>query len=154
MLKKFLGIILVVSLVGCASIHVPQYIKNDHPYKKKFYLEFKKVLPLTVKSLEESGWTIEQRTDPEIYERRKGDAIHKGKQLLLITGIRKLPIFIASRYARLNVYVTSEGDDSTEVEIRYVGVKSLIFKNFYDFTHEDIVERVLRRIENNLRNNT
>ncbi len=150
MVKKTLAVFMLLALVGCASISVPKYIKNENPYKKKFYASFEKVLPATIRTLEAEGWKIEERADPGVYEMRTGEKIYEGKQVLLITGIRKLPVFVASSYARLNVYVTARVEDYTEVEVRYLTVNSVTFKSFYSYKHNKTVEKLFAKIEHNL----
>lgn len=150
MLKKFFSVLILLTLMGCASISIPKYIKNENPYQKKLYASFEKVLPATIRTLEADGWVIEERADPGVYEMRTGEKIFDGKQVLLITGIRKLPVFVASSYARLNVYVTARVEDFTEVEVRYVTVNSVTFKSFYNYKHDRNVKKLLDKIEENV----
>ena len=150
MLKKCLSVFLLLALVGCATVSIPKYIRNENPYKKKFYASFEKVLPATIRTLEDKGWTIEERADPEVYEMRVGEEVHQGKEILLITAIQKLPVFVASQYARLNVYVTAGVEDTTEVEVRYITIKSVTFKSFYDYSHDKKVQRLFEKIEENI----
>ncbi len=150
MFKKFFCVLVLFALVGCASISIPKYIKNDNPYKKTLYASFEKVLPAAIRTLEAEGWKIEERADPGVYEMRTGEKIHQGKQVLLITGVRKLPVFVASSYARLNVYVTSGVEESTEVEVRYLTVNSVTFKSFYNYAHDRSVKKLLEKIEENV----
>ncbi len=149
--KKLLGVLMLLTLVGCATIAIPKYLQSEKPYKKTFYARFEDVLPATIRTLEADGWKIVERADPDVYEMRAGEDIHQGKQILLITNIRKLPVFVASRYARLNVYVTAGVENSTEVEIRYLTVNSVTFKTFRDYTHDQKVERLFKKIDDNIK---
>ena len=138
-MNKFLLIIsfcFIGFVGGCASIDIPNYIQDENPYKKTFKMSYADVLEATKQSLEYAGWTIVQEADPAVYEHaRIADA--GIKQVLLLTNVRQLGLVVGTRYARINVYVHSAKDVSTEVEVRYVTANSVGFKTFYNYQRDE-----------------
>ena len=145
---KKLFILAIIFLVGCTSVSIPNYIPDSHPYKKTFYGDFGKVLTATEETIKAYGWNITGRADPSVFERNNGDDSHLTKQVLLFTKIRETSLVVGSRYARLNAYVRSAGDNTCEVEFRYVTVSSTSVKNFYNYRKDHMIDRMFKRIEN------
>ena len=127
-MKKLLGVFFLITLIGCTSIRIPNYIYDKYPYKRTLYVDFDKARAATLETLSEFGWTIEKESEPGLYEyeRTPGDG---GKQTLLFTQIRDTSFFVGSRHARLNAYLHAAGTNETELEIRYLTVTSVLFKN-------------------------
>jgi len=69
---------------------------------------------------------------------------------LILTQARQVGLFLGTRYARINVYVQSTDDVTTDVEIRYMTANSVGFKTFYNYKHDKSVERLFQSIEKNL----
>lgn len=150
-MKKVLSVLLLVTLIGCASINIPNYIQDKHPYKRTLYASFDKVHEMTVQTLEDFGWRIERESDPGLFERERENGESRNKQTLIFTEIRKTSLFVGSRYARMNAYLRETADNATEIEIRYLTVTSALFKSFNDYRNDRAVERILDRIEEALK---
>lgn len=148
-MKKTLSALLLLCFTGCASIAVPNYIQDKNPYKRVFYAPFDHAREVTIQTLEESGWVVERESKPALFERER-DLESGNKQTLIFTEVRQTSFFIGSRYAKINAYVYETASNETEVEIRYVTVTSLMFKNFYGYKHDKAVEHIFRNIEKNL----
>lgn len=147
-----LGILsaMVFFTAGCASISIPQYVKDDYPYKHKIYASFEDVSSATKDVLDSTGWVVLTTTDPSVFERTKDIGGPEYKQILLISDVRQTAFFVGSRYARVNVYIRSSNADYTEIEVRYVTVSSMFFKNFYKYRNDAEVNRIFRHIEEKL----
>lgn len=149
MMKKYFLFSLLVFLIGCASIDIPNYIKDENPYRKNFNASYDDVLEATKQALTDSGWEITKSSDPAIYDQSL--VLKKeGKQVLIFTDVRELGLVVGTRYARINTYVQSIQDDVTEVEIRYITANSVGFKTFYNYTHDQSVKRLFYLIERKL----
>ncbi len=146
-MKRLLPLFLVFLLAGCASVNVPNYIQDKHPYKKSFYGNFDDILDATKKTLEEYGWRIASTSAPSVFERAEGSEHTPGQQILLFTELKQTSFFVGTKYSRINVYLREGTDNSTEVEIRYVTVNSMSVKNFYKYRSDHFVERVFKRID-------
>ena len=68
MKKILLGLLLVVC-AGCTTVYIPAYVQDVNPYKKRFYANHDRSLAATMQALNETGWEIEGRMDPAIYEK-------------------------------------------------------------------------------------
>jgi hypothetical protein len=149
MIKRFLSVILLLSLTGCVSINVPNYIQDKNPYKKTFYGPFDKVQEAITKAFEESGWAIEKESKPDLFERERALG-NDSKQTLIFTEARRSSFFVGSRYARINAYLNETTNNETEVEIRYLNVTIVMFKSFYRYKNDQAVERIFSKIEERL----
>ena len=142
---KKLFIIVSAFLMGCASTQIPNYLPDKKPYTKRFYTNFSKVLEATQKALHEMGWQIEDTTDPAEFEQNR-NYIADSQQTLMMTKIRQTPLFIGTRYAKMNIYLRSI-DNLTEVEIRFLTVTSLPFKNIKNYHNDGAAQRVFNCID-------
>lgn len=143
--------ILLLGLGGCASISVPNYVKDEYPYKKTFYASFDETFEAVKEMFDEFHWKVSQTSDPKLYERNKTTAVDDtGKQVLIFSDLRTTPLGLGTRYSRVNVYLRTVQGSETEVEIRYVTVSSVPFKTFYDFKHNKTVEAMLKSISEKL----
>jgi hypothetical protein len=150
-MKNILSVFLLVTLVGCATVTIPNYIQDDNPYKRTFYADFDKVRQTTVQTLEEMGWVLDKESDPSVFEQGRSSQV-SGQQTLLFTKIRQTSFFVATRYSRLNVYIqTAEENNATEVEVRFLTVTSFTFKNFKDYKHDKAVERIYKHMDEKLK---
>jgi len=145
MMRKVTLLMSVLFLMGCVSTSIPNYLKDDHPYKKRYYKDFDHVLDNVTKALEELGWTVSGVADPYMYEKIPDNAPGEGKKILLFTEIRQTPLFMGTRYAKLNVYIRF-AKDTTEVEIRYLTLSSLSIKNIKSYRNDAAVERIFKKI--------
>ena len=73
-----------------------------------------------------------------------------GQQILLFTQIRETGLFLATRYARMNVFVKTAPQDATDVEVRYMTVTSFPLKTFYSYQKDKFVNKVFRGIRSRL----
>lgn len=146
-MKKFLLGTPLLLCLGCASVMIPNYIHDEHPYSKKLYADFDKVLEATQQALKESGWEVAKTTDPSIFERNKTPVDPHSRGALLFTEIRQTSLFLGSRYARMNIYLSAGPDNTTDVEVRYLTVTSVPFKSFYNYRNDRFVQKLLTRLE-------
>ena len=151
MKKNVLFFVSLFALIGCASVTIPNYIRDEHPYRKTFYASFDTVLDVTVHALEDSGWKVAKTTEPSVFERNKGMDKPGVKQILLFTNVRQMAFIFGTRYARMNIYVQSAADNSTEVELRYLRVTSASLKNFQNYRNDRYAEKFFGRIESLLK---
>lgn len=143
--------VLCFSVAACSSIQLPSYIKDQHPYSYKIYAPYGETLTATRDALAEQGWQIQSVSDPTIFEHNKATYDPTVKQVLLITKIKNLPLFLGTRYARMNVYLTSSGDKATDLEIRYLTVNSILFGSFNNYKHPIAVENLHENIQQRLK---
>lgn len=148
-MKKIFLILIMIFLTGCASVNIPKYIVDENPYKKKFYSEFETTLKVTVSTLKDFGWEVEEITKPSVFERAKDLGV-ENQQVLLFTNIRETSMFLGSRFARLNVYVRSGTDNISEVEIRCITVNSVVYNKFTSYKKDSAVERIFDKIQEHL----
>lgn len=155
MVKKlvahFLSPLFIFTLLycaGCASVQIPGYVQNKNPYSQRFYADFVKTRAATEAALQELGWKVAERLDPLVYEQSAVNDLDEAKELW-VTEARQIPLFIGTRYARVNVYIRSKKDIS-EVEIRYLTITSMFFKNCTSYRNKAAAERILKRIEQKL----
>ena len=151
MKKNVLFFVSLFALIGCASVTIPNYIRDEHPYRKTFYASFDTVLDVTVHALEDSGWKVAKTTEPSVFERNKDMDKPGVKQILLFTNVRQMAFIFGTRYARMNIYVQSAADNSTEVELRYLRVTSASLKNFQNYRNDRYAEKFFGRIESLLK---
>ena len=149
-MKKFLSILLLLTLTGCSSITIPNYIYDKHPKSKTFYAPYDQVHAATLKVLGDLGWSIEREADPALYERGRQFQDASRQQTLIFTDINQLSFFAGSKYARLNVFLHVTADKATEVEVRYLKVTSIMFKTLYNYKNDRLADRIFEHIEKEL----
>lgn len=150
-MKNILSIVLLLTLVGCATVTIPNYIQDKNSYKRTFYADFDKVRQAVVQTLEEFGWMVEKESDPSVFEQGRGSQA-SDQQTLIFTRIRQTSVFVATRYSRLNVYIqAAEENNANEVEIRFLTVTSVSFKDFNNYKHDKAVERIYKHIDGKLK---
>ncbi len=150
-LRNLFLLLVGIVLAGCASVTIPNYIRDEHPYRKTFYASFDTVLDTTVHALEDFGWKVAKTTEPSVFERNKDTDKPGVKQILLFTDVRQTAFIFGTRYARMNIYVQSGADNSTEVELRYLTVTSASLKNFQNYRNDRYAEKFFARIESLLK---
>ncbi|MDP8211863.1 MAG: hypothetical protein P9X22_01050 [Candidatus Zapsychrus exili] len=149
-MKKIILLFLCFVLVGCMSVSVPNYIKDDYPYKKVFYSDFDTTLNVTEQSLRDLGWEITDKVEPTIFEKAKELQDSNHKQILLFTETKETLMFIGTRYSRVNVYLRSGENNTTGVEVRYFSLTAVPFKNFSGYRKDGLVSKLFERIKNYL----
>ena len=131
---RYIILSLIFLISGCASVPMPEYIgRVDHPYNKKIYVNFEKVVSVLTYVLKKQGWTISE-ADPSIYERDDRYDNNGYQNLLIITDIAKKPFHLTRSH--LNVFIHSL-DNTSDVEIRYEAQTSMI-KQFIS-TRDDVL---------------
>ena len=145
--RILLWIVIGTALMGCASVTIPNYIRDEHPYRKTFYASFDTALEATVHALEDSGWKVAKTTEPSVFERNKDTDKPGVRQILLFTNVRQTAFIFGTRYARMNIYLQSADDSSTEVELRYLKITSASLKNFQNYRNDRYAGKFFGRIE-------
>ncbi len=135
-----------MALVGCVSVTIPHYIRDQHPYRKTFDASFDEVLAATVQTIGEMDWKIVQETDPAIFERNKDINQPRVRQILIFTDSRPMAFVLGTRYTRMNIYLQSTTDNTTDVELRYLRVTSVSLKNFQNYRNDGFAQRIFSRI--------
>jgi hypothetical protein len=148
-MKKLFGCFLLLTFIGCASITIPSYIQDKNPYQKTFYAPFDDFYKITMDVFREAGWMIEKEYEPTLFERER-DLGGDRKQTLLFTEIRQSYFFIGSGYSRMNVFLREKSSNETEIEIRYVKVTSMMFKCFYGYRNDSMIDRIFKGLEERL----
>ncbi len=146
-IKIFLSLSIGMILAGCASVTIPNYIRDEHPYRKTFYAPYDAALDATVHALEDFGWKVAKTTEPSVFERNKDTDKPGVRQILLFTNVRQTAFIFGTRYARMNIYLQSADDNSTEVELRYLTVTAASLKNFQNYRNDRYAQKFFTRIE-------
>lgn len=147
MRKIFLSIVSVVFLSGCTAAVLPQYLSDKHPYKKEFFVEYGASVASVKTALAELGWTVAGEGKPDVYERT---VEQNDNSIIIFSEIRQTPMFLGTRYAKLNVLVRGI-QDKTEIEIRYVTVTSIPFRNIQNYKNDATVKRIFDHIARHLK---
>ncbi len=147
MRKTFIGIVSIVFLSGCVAAILPQYLSDKHPYKKEFFSDYAESVEAVKTALAELGWTIAGEGNLDVYERA---VTPNDKSVIIFSEIRQTPMFLGSRYAKLNVIVRGI-QNKTEIEIRYVTVTSLPFRNIQTYKNDATAQRIFEHIEKHLK---
>ncbi|HSA30785.1 MAG TPA: hypothetical protein P5160_03190 [Candidatus Omnitrophota bacterium] len=141
-----LSLLLTVFCVGCASIQIPGYLQDKKPSVRQFYGGFERTSQAVRRALAELGWEVEDEVLPEVYEVSPRQGVQQ--EVLMISVIRQTSFFIGTRYARMNVYIRSNGEVS-EVELRYMKVSTLFFSKKRSYGDENFSRRFFELIERN-----
>lgn len=146
-MKKVVVFVWLLSLCfsGCVSLNIPAYIKDMHPYKKTFYASYEDVLARAVESVELVGWRTTDSMDPAIFERHVVTLGAHHSQVLLLAVTQG-----QGKNVRLNVYVREIGAQATEVEVRYLRLISLGFKNVIRYKNDRLAQRLFELIDRRL----
>lgn len=143
-MKKTILIFALLLLTGCATTDIPSYLQPKKPYLKRYYANYEKSLSSVKTILAELGWTLEESTDPGVYEHTRFNDLDEN-QLLLVTAVRPTPMLVGTRYARMNIYLRSK-KDVTEVEVRYLTTTSTALNNFSTYNNDSAVKRFFERL--------
>ena len=142
-MRKLLWVACMALLCGCTTAQIPQYLADKHPYKKQFYANYDAALKAAKSALSELGWQLAGEGDPAVYE---VGAPREGQQIILFTEVRQTAMFLGSRYARMNIILRFQSN-GTEIEVRYLTINSVPFKNIESFKNESAAHRVFERID-------
>lgn len=143
MKKVFL--ILFISLFGCTAAVIPSYLPSKKPYVKRFFVNYDTMFAVVHETLKDLGWKVEREMDPSVYEQMRTSDLDE-KQILLITEIRQMPLVVATRYARMNIYLRAK-KDICEVEIRYLTISSTTFRRIKAYSNDSEVKRILGHLD-------
>lgn len=144
-MKKIFWIFALLILTGCVTVKIPKYLQDQFPYKKKFYASFDETLTAARQALLDMGWKISEVSSPVVFEHNESTKEIDTKQALFFTEVRQTPLILSSRYMSLNVYVRA-ADDGSDVEIRYLSVTPMLFKNAQSYQNDTVVNKIFDRI--------
>jgi len=147
-MRKIYYTVLFVFMLGCTTATIPNYLPDIKPYTKRFYADYDVTLKTIIRSLEDLGWAIEKKANPIVYEQNIVDSPGKN-QILIITNVRQTPMFLGTRYARINILLSSI-DNISDIEIRYVTITALPFKSLRSYENKSAVERIFDHIKKSL----
>ncbi|MBI4309380.1 MAG: hypothetical protein HY591_03515 [Candidatus Omnitrophica bacterium] len=136
-------------LCGCVTVQVPGYIKADHPYARKMYGNFDKIVIAAQNILVRNGWKIKAAMDPSVYERVEGEDGSTDKDILFFTDIKQHSMVLYSSYTHLNVFIHAIAEGA-QVEIRYGKVTPLLVKQFRSARNDKLANKLLEQIEQEL----
>ncbi|MBF0504336.1 MAG: hypothetical protein HQL14_04450 [Candidatus Omnitrophica bacterium] len=105
---RYLGVLLILVFVGCASVSMTDYVKSEHPYVRKIYGTFEKVTSCVLLVLHHKGWEVSREVDPEVFERDERYENNGYQNVLIMAGRKK----------HLNVFVHCF-ENICDVEIRF-----------------------------------
>ena len=150
MFQKNFYLFLLLFFFGCSTVSMSNYIKDDHPYKKKFDADYENVKKITMDALKKFGWTIEGESEPSIFEAVKEIENPDAKQIMLFTTIRHSGFFVGSSYSRVNVFLRGYKNEFTEVEIRYIKLTTVPLKRFTGYRQDALVKKIFNQIQKKL----
>ena len=147
-MKKIILLLVTFSFLGCSTIKLPNYVKDKNPYKKTFYSDFEKTLPAVKAALQQTGWKLVSEAHPSIYE--IGGQVSESlgsSETILFTDTRVFGFFLGTSFYKINVYLRSVDKNSTDIEIRYIKVTSILFKNFESYKKDSLAKKLFNKIE-------
>ncbi len=139
-------VVMLVALTGCTTVQISNYIKAENPYIRRVYGNFDQVTVAVRKVLIQEKFKIEKETAPDVYERDQRFEAKDAKGLLIFTDVKQYSRIAYSQYVHLNVYLHALAD-STEVEIRFGKVNSVLFSKLKGYRNDRYVQQLLDRIE-------
>ena len=148
MLLRLMVLFLAI-VCGCATVQIPGYIKADHPYARKMYGNFDKIVIAARNVLVRNGWKIKTATHPSVYERMEGERENTDKDLLLFTDVKEHSMVLYSSYTHLNVFIHAIAEGA-QVEIRYGKVTPLLVKQVQSTSNDKLANKILDQIEQEL----
>ena len=140
---------LVLGMIGCATIDTPHYIQAENPYKRTYYGSFADVLDVVRAALKEEGWQIDKEVDPTLYERNPLYSSGDKEHILIFTQIKRTQRFVYSKATHLNVYV-NRISDGVEVDVRYGSVRNFHLWKARSYQNNALIKQLLDRIEQKL----
>ncbi len=150
-MKRTVAVFLMFILAGCVTVKVPKYLEGEFPYRKSFTANFDRTFAATLGALKETGWKVSETTSPAMLAPRSPAEQEKRYRVMIFTEFKQSPLFLASSYESLNVLVNSADSSHTDVEIRYLMMTALPFKTVNSYQNDRLMEKIFRKIENNLK---
>ena len=136
----------VLLSAGCSSLPMSGYIsRNDHPYERKIYGKFEKVLSSLNYILKQKGWKVQSEVDPAVYERDERYDNNGFQNVLIITEFRENNHVVSSTYTHLNIFVHSYGN-ACDVEIRYEARTNLV-KQLTSVRNDQLADSILDALQ-------
>jgi len=124
---------------------MPGYIgRADHPYERKMYGSFEKVVGSFIYVLKKQGWRISE-ADPAIYERDDRYDNNGYQNLLIITDVKKSGRVLYTTFAHLNVFIHCM-NDACDIQVRYEAQTPLV-KRFTSVRNDQLVQNILDTVE-------
>ena len=146
-MRKALCLIFALLLLGgCTTVTVGNYIRSDHPYTKKIYGDYDKIVETIRQVLAKNGYKVILESYPSVYERPVDAHQETPKDVLLFTEIRQHSMVLYSSYTHLNVYIRSVVEGA-EVEVRFGKVTSFFIKQFQSTRDDQLGKNILDQIE-------
>ncbi|MCA9400348.1 MAG: hypothetical protein KC713_01880 [Candidatus Omnitrophica bacterium] len=144
---KWTGFLILMLSLGCSGVVSPNYIKDIHPYTKKFYANFGQVRTALTTVLQDKGWSITKTTDPITYEHESIIEQSRTQRLLIFAEYIDQSLLTPDTEERINIFIRTSADMTTEVEIRYQSVTSLMVKNIVRYKSDRFVEEIFQACE-------
>ncbi len=143
-MRKLLTVVFLLLLTGCSSVRIPDYIKADHPYVRKFSGDYDTIVSVVKDVLYKQGWLIQQEVNPSEYERREGGE-DQARDVLLFSEIKKHSKVAYATYTHLNVFIHANADGA-EVDIRYEAITPGPIKQS-NLRNDRLANRILDQVE-------
>ena len=145
--KYLLTLFVCLTLIGCSTVKIPEYIQDEQPYSRSYFADYSTTLSATKDVLTDLGWEIKELKDPSIFERNEAVDTPLLEKVLIITDVKENSFFVGTRFSRLNVYVQSVDESKSDVEVRFLTVTSMPYSSIRSYEHEYSSERILDKIE-------
>lgn len=150
MLKRSFNAIIAVLFFccfsGCTTITVGDYIKSDHPYAKKIYGDYDKILAVVREVVARNGYKVTAESYPSVYERPVDLHTESPKDVLFFTRTKELSFVLFSTFSHLNIYVRSVAEGA-EVEVRFEKVTSTWVNQIQQTRNDKLGKGILSQIE-------
>ena len=140
-MRTSIVVLLCVLVAGCTSAVIPHYLPDTNPYSRRYDAGYEQTYAAVKEALDDLGWVIEQEADPLVYEQDQNQNKSQN-DVLIMSNTRQTPLFVGTRYAKLNIYIHSQ-DDISDVELRYLTINSLPFKAVTNYSNDAAAERIL-----------
>ena len=144
-MRKFILVMMGLMAAGCMSAVIPHYLPDTNPYSRRYEAGYDQTYAAVQQTLDDLGWVIEQQADPLVYEQNP-DGTSGQRDILIMSNTRQTPLFVGTRYAKMNIYIHSQ-DNISDVEVRYLNINSLPFKNIINYKNDAAAKRILDYID-------
>ena len=123
---------------GCASVQTSGYISRvEHPYKRKIYADFEKVISAFIYVFKNQGWTIVDEIDPSVYERDDRYDNNGFQNVLIIADARRNFRVLYWTSTHLNAFIHCFGN-TCDLEIRTSSRNDRQGKSIFDAVMREI----------------
>lgn len=141
------SIAVVVFLVGCGTVNVPNYIKDTHPHTHLIYGNFDQALSAVTQSLNKHGWAVVEQKDPTVYEHSPVQD-EGGREILLFSDIKQVSSVMGTKYQRINIYLRSTSrPKETEMELRFISIGSYAGAKTKKYKHPDKAQMIFASVD-------